>query len=248
MARMAPAGALPSFLSNARRFVGQPYEWGGGHDNSRGHIQPVDCSGLVIQAGRLAGVNLNGRAQDQQKLGRAVSKSDLRPGDLVFRGNPARHVGIYLGEGKVLHAPRRGTQVRVESFNPNNWGSARRVFEGNSARLAADAANIGRRAPVEGNDHDGWSPRQDRYQAAPAGDRSTESPRAVPGLRMGHEGMGVKALQRALTNKGHRLGVADGIFGERTQAAVRAFQKAEGIPVTGRADARTLRELGLTAR
>lgn len=247
MARMAPASALPSFLSNARRFVGQPYEWGGGHDSSRG-VQPVDCSGLVIQAGRLAGVNLNGRAQDQQRLGRAVSKSDLRPGDLVFRGNPARHVGIYLGEGKVLHAPRRGTQVRVESFNPNNWGSARRVFEGNAASVANQAADLGRRAPIEGRDHDGWSPRSDRFSRTNERGQTEQSERVVAGLRVGHEGMGVKALQRALTQKGHRLGELDGIYGERTKAAVRAFQRAEGLPATGRADAATLRALGIAAR
>jgi len=74
----------------------------------------------------MMGRNLDGTADMQQRRGKAVSMRELRPGDLVFVGRPATHVGIYIGQGKVLHAPRTGERV---SIAPVRWfDNARRVF------------------------------------------------------------------------------------------------------------------------
>jgi hypothetical protein len=90
----------------------------------------VDCSGLVQQAARLAGLNLDGTAATQQRKGRPVSMSQLQPGDLVFHGNPATHVGIYIGNGKVIHAPHTGDHVRIVDLHSYHYfDSARRVFD-----------------------------------------------------------------------------------------------------------------------
>ena len=125
-----PAGqknAADRFLEQAMRFRGQPYLWGGGHGGTFNGPGPVDCSGLVQQAARMAGINLDGTAAVQQDKGRPVSMNDLKPGDLVFKGNPATHVGIYIGNGQVLHAPKTGDVVRIT--NLSNFDSARRVFD-----------------------------------------------------------------------------------------------------------------------
>ncbi len=114
------------FIEKALTFKGQWYRYGGGHGPTMRRPGPVDCSGLVQQAARLMGRNLDGTADMQQRKGKAVSMRDLRPGDLVFVGRPATHVGIYVGDGKVLHAPRTGSRV---SFGSVRWfDNARRVF------------------------------------------------------------------------------------------------------------------------
>jgi cell wall-associated NlpC family hydrolase len=115
------------FLRKAMAFKGQPYLWGGGHGGTFNKPGPVDCSGLVQQAARMSGINLDGTAAVQQTKGKAVSMNDLKPGDLVFRGNPASHVGIYVGDGKVLHAPQPGEAVQLTTAS--SFDSARRVFD-----------------------------------------------------------------------------------------------------------------------
>ncbi len=111
-------------LGNALRFRGQPYVWGGGHASRTG-VQPVDCSGLIGQAARMSGIKFEGRARDMQARAQRIGKNDLRPGDLVFKGSPAYHVGLYLGNGQVLHASRRGKPVQMTGLN--GWTSAGRI-------------------------------------------------------------------------------------------------------------------------
>lgn len=118
--------AAKRFVQQAMRFIGQPYRWGGGHGAQMRGPAPVDCSGLVQQASGLAGVGRSGTAATFQRMGKSVSMGALRPGDLVFRGSPANHVGIYVGNGKVLHAPTTGK--RVSFTNVNYFESARRLF------------------------------------------------------------------------------------------------------------------------
>lgn len=117
-----------AFIAQARRFLGQPYRWGGGHGGTMSRPGPVDCSGLVQQAARMAGMNLDGTAALQQRKGQSVSLNSLKPGDLLFRGNPASHVGIFLGNGQFMHAPRTGDVVKVQSMSTYRWTGARRVF------------------------------------------------------------------------------------------------------------------------
>ena len=74
-----------------------------------------DCSGLTMRAFQTAGVSLPHSSRAQFNYGKSVKKSNLAPGDLVFFGRPISHVGIYLGGGKMVHAPRSGSRVKVAS-------------------------------------------------------------------------------------------------------------------------------------
>ncbi len=74
-----------------------------------------DCSGLTMRAYQAAGVSLPHSSAAQSRYGRKVSFNALKPGDLLFFGRPISHVGIYLGGGKMVHAPRSGSRVKVVS-------------------------------------------------------------------------------------------------------------------------------------
>jgi cell wall-associated NlpC family hydrolase len=76
-----------------------------------------DCSGLTMRAYQNAGVSLPHSSRMQFRYGRAVSRGDLRPGDLVFFGSPISHVAIYMGGNKMVQAPRPGKRVEVVSFS-----------------------------------------------------------------------------------------------------------------------------------
>lgn len=97
----------------AKQFLGTPYAWGG-NDLSKG----IDCSGLVQQVFKNFGINTGRTTWDQIGEGQAVDMKGLRPGDLIFFdtdrsvGGPD-HVGIYMGAGKMVHAPRPGKGVEV---------------------------------------------------------------------------------------------------------------------------------------
>jgi cell wall-associated NlpC family hydrolase len=72
-----------------------------------------DCSGLTMRAFKAAGVSLPHSSAAQSRLGKKVSLNALKPGDLLFYGRPVSHVSIYLGGGKMVHAPRSGSRVKV---------------------------------------------------------------------------------------------------------------------------------------
>ena len=74
-----------------------------------------DCSGLTMRAYQAAGVSLPHSSAAQSRMGKKVSFNSLKPGDLLFYGRPVSHVGIYLGGGKMVHAPRSGSRVKVAS-------------------------------------------------------------------------------------------------------------------------------------
>jgi len=77
-----------------------------------------DCSGLTMKAFQDAGVSLPHSARAQYGYGKSVKRANLLPGDLIFFGRPISHVGIYLGGGKMVHAPRPGSRVKVaDAFN-----------------------------------------------------------------------------------------------------------------------------------
>jgi cell wall-associated NlpC family hydrolase len=84
-----------------------------------------DCSGLVAHVFREAyGIELPHNARAQSEMGMRVSLSELRAGDLVFYNTlnrPFSHVGIYLGDGRFVHAPKTGAQVRVEPIRGKYW-------------------------------------------------------------------------------------------------------------------------------
>ena len=110
----------------AMRYLGVPYKWGGASPSIG-----FDCSGLTMYVFAQIGVSLPHYAAAQYGLGRAVSKSELQPGDLVFfRG--LGHMGMYIGGGNFIHAPRTGDVVKISSINEPyrvaNWVGARRVL------------------------------------------------------------------------------------------------------------------------
>lgn len=114
----------------AERFVGIPYRWGG--DNV---VDGMDCSGFVRAVYNLCGLSIPRTSRDQFRAGDQVAKDDLQNGDLVFFGSSAdkiNHVGIYVGDGKFVHAPRRGEEIRVtavnESYFEKRFVGARRYF------------------------------------------------------------------------------------------------------------------------
>ena len=100
--------------------LGLDYRYGGGSPESG-----FDCSGLVAHVFREAyGIQLPHNARAQSEFGVRVSLSELRAGDLVFYNTlnrPFSHVGIYLGDGRFVHAPKAGAQVRVEPINGSYW-------------------------------------------------------------------------------------------------------------------------------
>lgn len=114
----------------AERFVGIPYRWGG-----ENVVDGMDCSGFVRAVYNLCGLSIPRTSSDQYRAGDAVARQDLQDGDLVFFGASAdkiNHVGIYVGNGKFVHAPRRGEEIRVTSVEDDyfekRFVGARRYF------------------------------------------------------------------------------------------------------------------------
>ena len=109
-------------VAAAKAQVGKRYVWGTSGANT------FDCSGLTSYAYRQVGINISRSSRVQwQSAGRRVSKSELKPGDLVFYYSPVSHVGIYIGNGKIVDAanPRKG--VRITSLSSMPFAGARRV-------------------------------------------------------------------------------------------------------------------------
>lgn len=101
--------------------VGKPYAWGATGPSS------FDCSGLTQWSFRQAGVSLPRTTAPQSQAGTAVSQSALQPGDLVFFYSSASHVGVYIGNGMVVHAPQPGENVKVTAMKYMPFHNARRV-------------------------------------------------------------------------------------------------------------------------
>ncbi len=106
---LAGSGAAIQAVNSALSKVGDPYVWGATGPNQ------FDCSGLVQWAYRQAGISLPRSTYSQVGVGRSVSQSNLQPGDLIFF-NGEEHVGIYVGGGKVVHAPTEGENVKVTPY------------------------------------------------------------------------------------------------------------------------------------
>jgi hypothetical protein len=103
-------------VETARRFLGVPYRWGGADSD-----QGFDCSGLTMVCYRLNGLNLPRNSRSQFSSGRRIPKERLRQGDLVFfatnGGRRVSHVGMFIGSGRFIHAPRTGKTVRIEKLS-----------------------------------------------------------------------------------------------------------------------------------
>ncbi|MGX6445891.1 C40 family peptidase [Neobacillus sp. K501] len=109
-------------IANAKQYLGVPYVWGGSTPSG------FDCSGFVSYVYRSVGISLPRTSSSQQNVGTRISPSQVQPGDLVFNGSPAYHVGIYIGGGQYIHAPQTGDVVKIAPYNPSRFSSAARIL------------------------------------------------------------------------------------------------------------------------
>ena len=129
-ARNTFGGKASELVIQAMGLLGVPYKLGGTSEE-----KGFDCSGFVrYMYEKSVGLVLPRRAEEQAKVTEEISRSELKPGDLVFFNTLKRtfsHVGIYVGDGKFIHAPRPGKAVRVDDMREAYWqkrfNGARRV-------------------------------------------------------------------------------------------------------------------------
>ncbi|WP_186776897.1 C40 family peptidase [Streptomyces salinarius] len=117
----APNSRAAAAVAYAYQKLGSPYVWGATGPNA------FDCSGLTQAAYRAAGVSLPRTTYAQIDAGRRVSRSELLPGDLVFFYSGISHVGIYVGNGQMIHAPNPSAPVRVAPVDEMPFAGATRV-------------------------------------------------------------------------------------------------------------------------
>jgi cell wall-associated NlpC family hydrolase len=102
----------------ARDMIGKPYQYGGNSPSG------FDCSGLVQYSYSRAGLPIPRTTRSQRESGVAVGSKSLRAGDLIFfdqEGRKSSHVGIYIGDGRFVHAPSSGKKVRVDKLDKKYW-------------------------------------------------------------------------------------------------------------------------------
>jgi cell wall-associated NlpC family hydrolase len=118
----APSGAAQTAVATALAQVGKPYVWGAAGPDA------FDCSGLTSYAYAAAGVSLPHSSSMQSGMGTPVSRAALQPGDLVFFYSPVSHVGMYIGNGQMVHASTYGEPVKVVGVDSMpGYNSARRI-------------------------------------------------------------------------------------------------------------------------
>jgi peptidoglycan DL-endopeptidase CwlO len=115
---------IATAIRTALAQVGKPYVFGASGPNG------FDCSGLTSFAYAAAGISLPHSSAAQSRLGIAVSRSDLQPGDLVYFYSPVSHVGLYIGNGMMVHARTYGQPVAVTSVDLGGYAGARRIVSG----------------------------------------------------------------------------------------------------------------------
>lgn len=117
-----------ALIDEAAKYLGTPYVWGGTSPSG------FDCSGFMQYVCSKNGIRINRVADDQMKNGTPVSKSQLEPGDLVFfgSGSYANHVGMYVGDGMMIHSPSTGKSIMYTDITTGYYESryigARRVY------------------------------------------------------------------------------------------------------------------------
>ena len=115
------AGKAAEALRLALSQLGKPYVWGADGPNS------YDCSGLTMWAYAQVGINLPHYTGSQWNAGAHVGRDDLQPGDLVFFYSDLHHVGLYIGDGQMVHAPQTGDVVKIAPIGGRPFAGGVRV-------------------------------------------------------------------------------------------------------------------------
>ncbi|WP_290056105.1 C40 family peptidase [Amycolatopsis solani] len=115
----APTAAAQTAINAALSKLGSPYVWGATGPNS------FDCSGLLQWAYAKAGITLPRNSAAQARFGTPVPRDQLQPGDLVAYYSPVSHIGMYLGDGKMVHAPTSGDVVKISPLQSQYAGATR---------------------------------------------------------------------------------------------------------------------------
>jgi len=112
-----------NLLLNAKKHLGGKYVWGGTEPKG------FDCSGYTQYIYKKEGVDIPRTAYEQSKVGKEVSRYNLKKGDLLFfltdksRGIPVTHVGMYIGDGNFIHAASRRQGIIISSLEKSRYGS-----------------------------------------------------------------------------------------------------------------------------
>jgi cell wall-associated NlpC family hydrolase len=129
MALQGSNSVRQKIVADAKKHLGTPYVWGGSTPDG------FDCSGFVQYVLKQNGISIPRTTQEQVKIGKPISKSDLQIGDLVFLQNTYRagvsHVGIYIGDGKMIHASSsKGVTISdlSTSYYTQHYHSSRRIL------------------------------------------------------------------------------------------------------------------------
>jgi cell wall-associated NlpC family hydrolase len=126
--RGKPSPLASEIIDTAHQLIGVPYVYGGRSPKG------FDCSGLVWYVYRQHGINLPDSSWKQAGIGEKVGRDDMLPGDLVFFQSSGKvdHVGVYIGGGKMIHAPGKGKRVRkadlTEKYYRKHLVTVRRVI------------------------------------------------------------------------------------------------------------------------
>nr|WP_208630126.1 C40 family peptidase [Amycolatopsis kentuckyensis] len=115
----APTAAAQTAVDAALSRLGKPYVWGATGPDS------FDCSGLLLWAYRKAGITLPRNSAAQAQYGTSIPRDQLQPGDLVAYYSPVSHIGMYLGDGKMVHAPTSGDVVKISPLQSQYAGATR---------------------------------------------------------------------------------------------------------------------------